>query len=265
MRRRSSISARRRAATRFIAVYCGVLGAGADASAAERRDALNRAIADGIVDAADEPFAADLLAIPQTHQGRYEAMDNEARTEGKLHTLAAAVEAHLRRNATAAPGRGRALGVRMGAFVPARACVVCAAAALHPAPDVAARRQRDHTGMARHRDDPVRFDAAGQRGRTGLGAHFPHRQSGSGAALRRARAGQSAVPDATAAQWRRRRDDSRNDPERRAGPARRSPATGQGGAAGRVGTGPAFRASPRCDTCCRTPTTTARRCWHATW
>ncbi len=84
---------------------------------------------------------------------------------------------HLRRNATAAPCRGRALGVRMGAFVPARACVVCAAAALHPAPDVAARRQRDHTGMARCRDDSFRFDAAGQRGRAGPGAHFPYRQS----------------------------------------------------------------------------------------
>ena len=74
-------------------LYCGVLGAGADASVAERRDALDRAIVDGIVEPADEPFAADLLVIPQTHQGRYEAMDNEARTEGKLHALAAAVEA----------------------------------------------------------------------------------------------------------------------------------------------------------------------------
>ncbi len=68
MRRRSSISARRRAATRFIKSIAACSASAADASAAERRDALDRAIADGIVDAADEPFAADLLAIPQTHR-----------------------------------------------------------------------------------------------------------------------------------------------------------------------------------------------------
>ena len=36
---------------------------------------------------ADKAFAADLLAIPQQPGSRYEAMDNEARTEGKLRAL----------------------------------------------------------------------------------------------------------------------------------------------------------------------------------
>jgi class 3 adenylate cyclase/tetratricopeptide (TPR) repeat protein/ribosomal protein L40E len=73
-------------------IYCSVLGLGADAAVTDRRDALDSAIADGRVDGADEPFAVDLLVIPQSPHSRYEAMDNAARTEGKLRALAAAVE-----------------------------------------------------------------------------------------------------------------------------------------------------------------------------
>jgi class 3 adenylate cyclase/tetratricopeptide (TPR) repeat protein len=73
-------------------IYCSLVGIGADASRAERRDALDRALAEGHVDATDEPFGADLLVIPQSHHARYEAMDNVARTEGKLHALVNAVE-----------------------------------------------------------------------------------------------------------------------------------------------------------------------------
>jgi len=73
-------------------IYCSILGIAADAAVADRREGLDRALAEHRVDAGDEPFAADLLVIPQTSQGRYEAMDNVARTEGKLRALAAAVE-----------------------------------------------------------------------------------------------------------------------------------------------------------------------------
>ena len=73
-------------------IYCSILGIGADAAAADRRDALNRAIAEHRVDEADEPFAADLIAIPQSANSRYDAMDNEARTGGKLRALVSALE-----------------------------------------------------------------------------------------------------------------------------------------------------------------------------
>ena len=73
-------------------IYCSVLGIAADISASEGRDALDRAVADGHIDAADEPFAADLLVVPQRLHNHYEAMDNAARTEGKLRALVAAVD-----------------------------------------------------------------------------------------------------------------------------------------------------------------------------
>jgi len=73
-------------------LYAGLLGITADAGAADRRGRLDRLVADGVIGADAEPFAADLLAVPQSGIGHYEAMDNAARTEGKLNTLVAAVE-----------------------------------------------------------------------------------------------------------------------------------------------------------------------------
>ena len=72
-------------------ILCSLLGIGVDAAVAQRRAALDRALAAGIFDDDDEPFAADLLAVPPRLQARYEAMDNAARTQGKLRLLVAAV------------------------------------------------------------------------------------------------------------------------------------------------------------------------------
>jgi class 3 adenylate cyclase len=77
-------------------VYCSVLGVGADAAIAERRDALNRTIAECRVDEADEPFAADLLAIPQSANSQYDAMDNEARTRGQVARTGLVERANVR-------------------------------------------------------------------------------------------------------------------------------------------------------------------------
>ena len=73
-------------------IYCSILRVAADADAGERRTALDRALADGSVADADAPFAADLLVIPQRLESRYDAMDNAARTEGKVRALVSAVE-----------------------------------------------------------------------------------------------------------------------------------------------------------------------------
>ncbi|MEO8752499.1 MAG: adenylate/guanylate cyclase domain-containing protein [Casimicrobiaceae bacterium] len=73
-------------------IYCSLLGVPADASASARRATLDRAIAGGDIAADDEPFAADLLAVAPHSHARYEAMDNAARSEGKLRMLEAAVE-----------------------------------------------------------------------------------------------------------------------------------------------------------------------------
>ncbi len=81
------------------ALFASVLGIAADASDAERRAGLDRAVATGGVAADDEPFAADLLALPQRAPSIYEAMDNATRTAGRLRALAGAV-AHA---ATASP------------------------------------------------------------------------------------------------------------------------------------------------------------------
>ena len=62
------------------------------ASAAARRDALGEAIAQGRAAADDEPFLADLLALPQAAGSLYDAMDNEARRQGKLAALVDVVE-----------------------------------------------------------------------------------------------------------------------------------------------------------------------------
>ncbi len=74
-------------------VYCSLLGIPADANAPARRAALDQDIAAGRIDEDDEPFVADLLAVPPRLQTRYEAMDNATRTQGKLRLLVAAVEA----------------------------------------------------------------------------------------------------------------------------------------------------------------------------
>ena len=74
------------------AVFASLHGVAADASAAERREAVDRAVADGRLPADDEPFAADLMAILSLSQARYEAMDNEGRTQGKLRVLGATLE-----------------------------------------------------------------------------------------------------------------------------------------------------------------------------
>ena len=74
-------------------IYCSLLAIPNDADPPARRAALDQSIAAGRIDEDDEPFAADLLAIPPRLQARYEAMDNAARTQGKLRLLVAAVEA----------------------------------------------------------------------------------------------------------------------------------------------------------------------------
>ena len=73
------------------AIYCSLLGIPADASAPARRAALDNALAHGESGADDEPFAADLLAVPPRSQARYEGMDNVARTEGKLRMIEVSV------------------------------------------------------------------------------------------------------------------------------------------------------------------------------
>ncbi|MGE5170626.1 MAG: adenylate/guanylate cyclase domain-containing protein [Rudaea sp.] len=80
------------------ALVCAMLAVPPAAPLQTRRAALERAIAEGDVDAADEPYLADLLLLPQKPGSLYEAMDNPARRGGKLRALAAAVEraAHAR-------------------------------------------------------------------------------------------------------------------------------------------------------------------------
>ncbi len=72
------------------ALFCALLAIPADAADAQRRAGLDGAVADGRVARDDEPFAADLLALPQRAAAMYEAMDDAARTQGKLRALVAA-------------------------------------------------------------------------------------------------------------------------------------------------------------------------------
>jgi class 3 adenylate cyclase/tetratricopeptide (TPR) repeat protein len=74
------------------AVFATILGAPAESGAAERRAALDRATASGVVAEADEPFAADILGIPQRDAALYEAMDHAARGQGRVRAFAHAVE-----------------------------------------------------------------------------------------------------------------------------------------------------------------------------
>ena len=73
-------------------LFASVLGIAPDAPDPARRAALDRAVADGALAAEHEPFAADLLALPQRAPATYESMDHAARTEGRLRALADAVE-----------------------------------------------------------------------------------------------------------------------------------------------------------------------------
>jgi hypothetical protein len=72
------------------ALFCGLLAIPPDAADAPRRAGLDRAVADGRVARDDEPFAADLLTLPQRAAATYEAMDDAARTQGKVRALVAA-------------------------------------------------------------------------------------------------------------------------------------------------------------------------------
>jgi len=72
-------------------VYAGLLGVSSEASAADRRAALDRAVAAGAVAFDDEPFGADVLAVSQRDAATYEAMDNATRSAGRLRTLAGVV------------------------------------------------------------------------------------------------------------------------------------------------------------------------------
>jgi class 3 adenylate cyclase/tetratricopeptide (TPR) repeat protein len=74
------------------ALVCSLLDVPPDAVAAARREALERAIAQARASAENEPYLADLLAIPQRPGSVYEAMDNDARQRGKLRALADIVE-----------------------------------------------------------------------------------------------------------------------------------------------------------------------------
>ena len=74
------------------ALVCSLLGVPAGESASTRRKALDDAIAQARVDADDEPHVTDLLLIPQRPGSLYEAMDNAARSSGKLRALVHIVE-----------------------------------------------------------------------------------------------------------------------------------------------------------------------------
>jgi len=73
------------------ALLTGLLAVSPEASAPDRRAALDRAVTSGAVAPEDEPFAADILAVPQRDPAMYEAMDNATRGEGRLRALASVV------------------------------------------------------------------------------------------------------------------------------------------------------------------------------
>src|SRR5262249_32767550 len=79
------------------ALFASLLGVAVEADTRTRAAALARAQADAVIAEDDEPFAADLLAIAPRAHARYEAMDNEARTQGKLRILRTVVEHAARR------------------------------------------------------------------------------------------------------------------------------------------------------------------------
>lgn len=73
------------------AVLASILDVPAEGSAADRRAALDRAVASGAIATSDEPFAADILGIAQRETAMYEAMDHATRGEGRIRTVAQAV------------------------------------------------------------------------------------------------------------------------------------------------------------------------------
>lgn len=73
-------------------LFASLLAIAPDATDAERRAALDRAVAAGAVGVEHEPFAADLLVVPQVAAATYESMEDAARTEGRVRLLADAVE-----------------------------------------------------------------------------------------------------------------------------------------------------------------------------
>jgi class 3 adenylate cyclase/tetratricopeptide (TPR) repeat protein len=73
------------------AVLGSILQVPAEGNAADRRAALDRAVASGALPADDEPFAADILGVPQRDAAMYEAMDHASRGEGRIRTVAHAV------------------------------------------------------------------------------------------------------------------------------------------------------------------------------
>lgn len=70
------------------ALVCALLDVPPHSNAAVRRDALAQALAQGRVGGEHEPCLADLVAVPQLPGSVYEAMDNDARREGKRMALA---------------------------------------------------------------------------------------------------------------------------------------------------------------------------------
>jgi len=73
----------------------GLLRLSPDATADERRAALERALAHGDCAAEQAPYLADLLDLPQAAatRGLYEAMDNRARQHGRAETVVSLLRA----------------------------------------------------------------------------------------------------------------------------------------------------------------------------
>ena len=259
-RRPSSTSAPRRGATRSTRCSRASLAIAPEATDAQRRAGLDRAVADGRVAADDAPFAADLLAVAQRAPATYEAMDDAARREGRLRTLVHAIALDGSGTRGGAAGRGRALGHALGAGVRPRARRRCAARRMLLVLHVAARGRSVRRRAARHRGRALGPAAARCPRCAGARELVPEREPGRRVALRRARAGQPAVPDAAAAQRRGRRRDPRLDPERRAGPAGPASRGGQGRRPGGGRRRPALRSRHCCGTCSPTPPTTPARC-----
>ncbi len=66
-----------------------LLGLGATSDESECRAALDRALLDGKARDEDEPFLADLLAIPQSAGSHFDAMDHATRAQRRIDALAA--------------------------------------------------------------------------------------------------------------------------------------------------------------------------------
>ena len=74
------------------ALMASLLGIPPDADAANRREALDAALATQRIDIEHEPFIADILLVAQRPGGHYDAMDNDARHRGKFRALAHVLE-----------------------------------------------------------------------------------------------------------------------------------------------------------------------------